>query len=151
MENNFVLSLSLFSFVLLAISISFKHSLTQSHKQTHTHTAYGVTNFSWALDFGVRAGEKEEMKEGGEAVVPRQHRGSHPHRRSLIPPLISSFWPPVCLFCLKNQFKPRACSMCVAPFETVAIWSLFTPQFQVLETHHKECARYSHLWGEIEI
>lgn len=40
-----------------------------------------------------------------------QLRGSRPHRRSLIPPLISSFWPPVCL---KNQCEPRACSMPVA-------------------------------------
>lgn len=152
MENNLVFSHCLFSFVLLSLSLSFKHTLTRSHTYTTTPSppACGVTNFSWALDFSLRETEKEKMKERAEAVVHWQLRGSHPHWRSLIPPHISSFWSLVCQFCPTNQCKPRATSMCVASFGLYQFLLLFTPQFQVLETHHKQRAWCSHLWGEIE-
>lgn len=81
MENNLVFSHCLFSFVLLSLSLSFKHTLTRSHTYTTTPSppACGVTNFSWALDFSLRETEKEKMKERAEAVVHWQLRGSHPH------------------------------------------------------------------------
>lgn len=110
MENNFVLSPSLFSSIFLELSLSYKHTLTQSHAHTHNNslsTLCGVTNFSWALDFGMREGEKEKMKERGEAVLHCQLRGSRPHRRSLISPLISSFWLSVRLFCLRTSLSPE--------------------------------------------
>lgn len=54
MENNFVPSLCLFSFVLLALPLSFKDTHTQHNSLS---AACVVTNFSGALDFGLREGE----------------------------------------------------------------------------------------------
>lgn len=66
------------------------HSLFPSNAHTHTithtrnnslSTPRGVTNFSWALDVGLREVEMEKMKERGEAVLRWQLGGSHPHRK----------------------------------------------------------------------
>lgn len=66
------LFLSVLLHLLRTLSLSYKHTLTQSHTRTHNNslsTVCGVTNFSWALDFGMREVEKEKMKERREAAV----------------------------------------------------------------------------------
>lgn len=109
--------------------LSSLHSHFPSHTQQLPHHS-GVTNFSWALDFGIREGEKEKMKKRGEAVVHWQLRGNHPHRRSLIPSLISSLWPAVCSFCLTNQSEPRAPSTCVASLGLCQFDHCLLPSFR---------------------
>lgn len=153
MKNYFVLSPSLLS--LPALSLSFKHTLAWSQAHTATpspqRAGWLISLGLWALDFGVREGEKEKMKERGEAAVHWQLRGSRPHWRSLIPPLMSPFLA-ACMSVLSHKASRAQGSLHVFRLGgTVSIWSLFTPQFQVLETNHKQCAWCSHLWREIEI
>lgn len=109
-----------------------------------------VTNFSWALDFSMTEGEKEKIKERAEAVGHCELTGICPHCKELhIPPLIL-----LVLGLLSSGFvslagasPKRVRSLC----GIVSIWSLFTLQFLVLETKHKQCTQRSHLWRKIEI
>lgn len=71
---------SRFSFVLLSFSLPLKRTHTHTRNNSLS-TPRGVTNFSWALDVGLREVEMEKMKERGEAVLRWQLGGSHPHRK----------------------------------------------------------------------
>lgn len=137
-------SLSLSVLLHLPWNLSFlqTHILAQSHTRTHNNslnTACVVTNFSWALDIGMREGEKEKMKEGekqwctGSSEEAAHIQGAWYH-------LSSHLFGCLCVCSVSEPVWAQSTQHVCRLFGTVSIWSLFTPQFQVLETNHKQCA-----------
>lgn len=117
-------------------------AFTCTHNNCFTAVC-GVTNFSWALDLGVRERERgwegENEREEKQWSTGSSEEAAHTQQawyHLLCHPLADS------LSVLPHKpVHAQSTLNAYSLYGTISIWSLFTPQLHILETNHNQCTR----------